>query len=174
MVWEYCRRIDHAGCGYYPRSTFVHVDARRLRTQWVDWSRPGRRARYGTLRGPANRRRRRRMPRPRVDQDLELEVRIVDASGSERLFEDRPGVELQDLDGAEGGGPLGELLAELSAQPDFVRAAALRFGGLAVVPLAMPDEHEDDEDEGAEDGAEGEALAEERDADEGPPAADDA
>lgn len=173
VVWEYCRRIDHAGCGYYPRSTFVHVDARRIRTQWVDWSRPGRRARYGTLRGPANRRRRRRMPRPRVDQDLELEVRIVDASGDVRVFEDRPGVELQDLDGAEGGlGALGELLAELSAQPGFVRQAALRFGGLAIVPLAIPDDHEDEDGEGEEDGDD--TVAEERESVTEPTGADDA
>lgn len=161
VVWEYCRRIDHAGCGYYPRSTFVHVDARRLRTQWVDWSRPGRRARYGTLRGPANRRRRRRMPRPRVDQDLELEVRIVDAGGAERAFVDRPGVEAHDMDGAEGDlGPVGELLAELSAQPYVIRSIALRFGGPSLMPLAgLADEPEPE----ALDGEEGddETLAEE-------------
>lgn len=77
-LWEYCRRINHAGCGYYPNSTFVHVDARRRRTQWVDWSRPGKRARYGTLRGPAGRKRRLRMPRPSVKEDLPLQVRMAD------------------------------------------------------------------------------------------------
>ncbi len=159
VVWEYCRRIDHAGCGYYPRSTFVHVDARRLRTQWVDWSRPGRRARYGTLNGPANRRRRRRMPRPRVDQDLELEVRIVDASGVERPFVDRPGVEAHDMDGAEGDlGPVGELLAELSSQPAAVRSIALRFGGPSLMPLAGLAEEPDPEEV---DEVDDEALAEE-------------
>lgn len=54
-LWEYCRTIDAVGCGLYPRSNFVHVDAREERTHWVDWSRPGRRPQYGTLRGPARR-----------------------------------------------------------------------------------------------------------------------
>lgn len=167
VVWEYCRRIDHAGCGYYPRSTFVHVDARRLRTQWVDWSGPGRRARYGTLNGPANRRRRRGMPRPRADQDLELEVRIVDASGAERVFVDRPGVEAHDIDGAEGDlGPMGELLAELSAQPEVVRSLALTFGGPSLVPLATMADDPDPEE--LEDEGDGEALAEDADADDDP------
>lgn len=174
VVWEYCRRIDHAGCGYYPRSTFVHVDARRLRTQWVDWSRPGRRARYGTLNGPANRRRRRHMARPRADQDLELEVRIVDASGAERSFVDRPDVELQDLDGAEGDlGPIGELFAELSSQPAVIRSVALRFGGLGLVPvgaLAEDGEALDDDEEPADD----EELAEEIEVEGDDPDRDDA
>ncbi len=81
-IWEFCRRLDHAGCGYYPRSTFVHVDARQRRTQWVDWSRPGRRARYGTLRGPTSLRRRRRMTRPRLAGDVPFRVPVVDADGN--------------------------------------------------------------------------------------------
>ena len=93
-VWEFCRRINHAGCGFYPRSTFVHVDARLSRTQWVDWSRPGQGARYGDLRGPTRRRRRLRMSRPRVEQDLPLAVRVI-AANEEREFVDSAG-----LDGA--------------------------------------------------------------------------
>ena len=88
-VWEVCRRYGHAGCGFYPRSTFVHVDARLRRTQWVDWSRPGQRPRYGTLRGPANRRRRRRMPRPRQRWDLPVEIVVLEADGSATDFVDR-------------------------------------------------------------------------------------
>ena len=49
QLWDYCRTLAHTGCGYYPRSTFVHVDVRDQAAQWVDWSRPGRRARYGNL-----------------------------------------------------------------------------------------------------------------------------
>jgi uncharacterized protein YcbK (DUF882 family)/LysM repeat protein len=51
-IWDYCRSLSHTGCGYYPRSTFVHVDVRGRAAQWVDWSRPGQRPRYGNLRGP--------------------------------------------------------------------------------------------------------------------------
>lgn len=104
-LWERCRRIGHAGCGYYPRSTFVHVDARRNRTQWVDWSRPGRRARYGTLRGPTrNRRRRRSMDRPRTTSDLPMVIQIVEPDGSVTSFDDthepEPESNLEEEDGA--------------------------------------------------------------------------
>jgi hypothetical protein len=58
-VWDFCRSLGHTGCGYYPRSTFTHVDVRDRSGQWVDWSRPGRRPRYGSLRGPYRRRIRR-------------------------------------------------------------------------------------------------------------------
>lgn len=92
-IWEACRHIDHTGCGFYPRSTFVHVDARLRRTQWVDWSRPGRRARYGTLRGPAGRRRRLRMSRPRVTSDVPLNITLVDAAGEVIVFEDSQAAE---------------------------------------------------------------------------------
>lgn len=78
-VWETCRRIRGTGCGYYPRSTFVHVDAREGRKQWVDWSGPGQRPRYGTLRGPA-RRGRRSIPFPAVAATVPAEVLVVDRS----------------------------------------------------------------------------------------------
>ncbi|MCB9596697.1 MAG: LysM peptidoglycan-binding domain-containing protein [Sandaracinaceae bacterium] len=48
-LWDYCRTLSSTGCGYYPRSTFVHVDVRAQAAQWVDWSRPGGRPRYGNL-----------------------------------------------------------------------------------------------------------------------------
>lgn len=48
-LWDYCRTLAETGCGYYPRSTFVHVDVRASTAQWVDWSTPGRRPRYGNL-----------------------------------------------------------------------------------------------------------------------------
>jgi LysM repeat protein len=50
-LWDYCLSLDKTGCGFYPRSVFVHVDVRDQSAQWVDWSRPGQRSRYGTLRG---------------------------------------------------------------------------------------------------------------------------
>jgi uncharacterized protein YcbK (DUF882 family)/LysM repeat protein len=51
-LWEYCRSLPHTGCGYYPRSVFVHMDVRGDSAVWVDWSRPGERPRYGSLSGP--------------------------------------------------------------------------------------------------------------------------
>ncbi|MCB9625917.1 MAG: LysM peptidoglycan-binding domain-containing protein [Sandaracinaceae bacterium] len=77
-VWEYCRTIDAVGCGFYPRSSFVHVDAREERTHWVDWSRPGRRPRYGTLRGPAPRGRRPFISMPDPTETLPIEVPVVE------------------------------------------------------------------------------------------------
>jgi LysM repeat protein len=38
---DYCRALPRTGCGYYPRSTFVHMDVRASSAYWVDWSRPG-------------------------------------------------------------------------------------------------------------------------------------
>lgn len=49
VLWDYCRTLGHTGCGFYPRSTFVHIDVRGRAAQWVDWSRPGRRPHYGNL-----------------------------------------------------------------------------------------------------------------------------
>lgn len=38
---DYCQRFDHSGCGYYPRSYFIHMDVRRVSARWTDWSLPG-------------------------------------------------------------------------------------------------------------------------------------
>jgi uncharacterized protein YcbK (DUF882 family) len=43
---DYLRSMDRVGVGYYPRSTFVHFDARDRSAYWVDWSRPGEAPRY--------------------------------------------------------------------------------------------------------------------------------
>ncbi|GAB4197563.1 MAG: hypothetical protein OHK0013_05860 [Sandaracinaceae bacterium] len=43
---DYARTFDRVGVGYYPRSTFVHVDVRERSAYWVDWSRPGEAPRY--------------------------------------------------------------------------------------------------------------------------------
>ena len=81
VVWEFCRSLRHTGCGFYPRSVFVHVDTREREATWVDWSAPGRRSRYGTLRGPARRRGRRprvgrRITRPNA---LPLNVQVIES-----------------------------------------------------------------------------------------------
>jgi uncharacterized protein YcbK (DUF882 family) len=38
---DFCRTFQNAGVGYYPNSTFVHLDARAGKAYWVDWSKPG-------------------------------------------------------------------------------------------------------------------------------------
>ncbi len=45
---DFCRTLSRTGCGYYPNSTFVHVDVRASSSYWVDWSRPGEAPRYRT------------------------------------------------------------------------------------------------------------------------------
>lgn len=47
VLRDYCRTIPQTGCGYYPRSVFVHMDVRDESATWVDWSRPGQRPQYG-------------------------------------------------------------------------------------------------------------------------------
>lgn len=45
----FCRTLPDTGCGYYPNSSFVHVDVRPPRTghvYWIDASGPGEPARY--------------------------------------------------------------------------------------------------------------------------------
>jgi uncharacterized protein YcbK (DUF882 family) len=45
-VRDFCRTLRNVGCGYYPNSTFVHLDVREAKAFWVDWSRPGELPRY--------------------------------------------------------------------------------------------------------------------------------
>jgi hypothetical protein len=48
-LFGFCRRLSDVGCGYYPNSSFVHVDIRPPGTGhvlWVDTARPGERSRY--------------------------------------------------------------------------------------------------------------------------------
>ncbi len=45
-VRDFCLTLSRVGVGYYPRSSFIHVDVRREATYWVDWSRPGEPALY--------------------------------------------------------------------------------------------------------------------------------
>jgi len=38
---DFCRTLRSAGCGYYPNSSFVHLDVRDTKAYWVDFSKPG-------------------------------------------------------------------------------------------------------------------------------------
>jgi uncharacterized protein YcbK (DUF882 family) len=41
VLRDYCLTLSKVGVGYYPRSSFIHVDIRSKAVYWVDWSRPG-------------------------------------------------------------------------------------------------------------------------------------
>jgi uncharacterized protein YcbK (DUF882 family) len=43
---DFCRTLRSAGCGYYPNSTFVHLDVRDTKAFWTDWSHPGEAPKY--------------------------------------------------------------------------------------------------------------------------------
>ena len=53
-LWEFCRTLRNAGCGYYPNSTFVHLDVRDTKTFWIDRSRPGEPPKYDAPDGSAD------------------------------------------------------------------------------------------------------------------------
>jgi uncharacterized protein YcbK (DUF882 family) len=38
---DFCLTLRNAGCGYYPNSSFVHLDVRSIKAYWVDLSHPG-------------------------------------------------------------------------------------------------------------------------------------
>jgi uncharacterized protein YcbK (DUF882 family) len=40
-VRDFCRTFRNAGVGYYPNSSFVHLDVRTGKTYWIDYSHPG-------------------------------------------------------------------------------------------------------------------------------------
>ncbi len=46
VLRDYCRTLHNVGVGYYPNSTFVHLDVRSSSSFWIDYSRPGEPPRY--------------------------------------------------------------------------------------------------------------------------------
>src|SRR5262249_43362229 len=46
VVRDFCRTLKNVGCGYYPNSTFVHMDVRETSAFWIDYSKPGEPPRY--------------------------------------------------------------------------------------------------------------------------------
>lgn len=47
VLRDYCRTLRDAGVGYYPNSTFVHLDVRTGKAYWVDYAGPGEAPQYG-------------------------------------------------------------------------------------------------------------------------------
>lgn len=48
VLRDYCRTLKNVGVGYYPNSTFVHLDVRTSPAYWIDYSRPGEPPRYNS------------------------------------------------------------------------------------------------------------------------------
>jgi hypothetical protein len=46
VVRDFCRTLKNVGCGYYPNSTFVHMDVREQAAFWIDYAKPGEPPRY--------------------------------------------------------------------------------------------------------------------------------
>jgi uncharacterized protein YcbK (DUF882 family) len=46
-LYKFCRKLKRAGCGYYPNSVFIHMDVRKTKGRWIDYSYPGQRPKYG-------------------------------------------------------------------------------------------------------------------------------
>lgn len=46
VLRDYCKTFHNVGVGYYPNSTFVHLDVRDTSATWIDFSRPGEPPRY--------------------------------------------------------------------------------------------------------------------------------
>lgn len=50
-IRDYCKTLPNVGVGYYPNSSFIHLDARETSTYWVDYSGPGEAPRYANGKG---------------------------------------------------------------------------------------------------------------------------
>jgi uncharacterized protein YcbK (DUF882 family) len=72
-VWEMCKRFKATGCGYYPKSGFVHMDVRDKNYAWIDVSGPGEKARYVRNETDAGKALAARAAADEVDRDTPLE-----------------------------------------------------------------------------------------------------
>lgn len=52
VLRDYCRTLPRVGCGYYPNSSFVHMDVRSVSAYWIDLAGPGQPPRYSYVGGP--------------------------------------------------------------------------------------------------------------------------
>jgi uncharacterized protein YcbK (DUF882 family) len=51
VVRDFCRTFRSSGVGYYPNSTFVHLDVRTGKAYWIDYSHPGEAPHYDSASG---------------------------------------------------------------------------------------------------------------------------
>jgi uncharacterized protein YcbK (DUF882 family) len=52
VLRDFCKTFPNAGVGYYPNSSFVHLDVRSGKAAWVDYAGPGEAPRYEGQRPP--------------------------------------------------------------------------------------------------------------------------
>jgi uncharacterized protein YcbK (DUF882 family) len=48
VLRDFCRTLHNVGVGYYPNSTFVHMDVRPTSAFWIDYSKPGEAPHYNS------------------------------------------------------------------------------------------------------------------------------
>ncbi|MBI4952732.1 MAG: DUF882 domain-containing protein [Myxococcales bacterium] len=53
VLRDYCMGFEKVGVGYYPNSSFVHLDVREVKVHWTDYSGPGQAPRYARSRRAA-------------------------------------------------------------------------------------------------------------------------
>lgn len=83
---DYCQTFSKVGVGYYPRSTFVHLDVRDKSATWTDSSRPGEAPRYQKKRrGRSTREDRAEQAQPSVDDQSSSEVDETPRSDEEEI-----------------------------------------------------------------------------------------
>lgn len=54
VLRDFCKSFRNAGVGYYPNSSFVHLDVRTGKAYWIDYSRPGEAPHYDSPGGQKN------------------------------------------------------------------------------------------------------------------------
>jgi uncharacterized protein YcbK (DUF882 family) len=115
-VRDYCRTLRDVGCGYYPNSTFVHMDVREKPSFWIDFSRPGEPPRYNA---------------PNLDAD----------EGTSDVGEEAhlsPAGEAGDQVPSGGGGAGGEGMTDAAPSAPAAPAQAASAATLTPAPAAAP------------------------------------
>ncbi len=51
---DFCHTLQGVGVGYYPNSTFIHLDVRSITTHWTDVSGPGQAPQYTSVTAPGS------------------------------------------------------------------------------------------------------------------------
>ena len=123
------QRFKNVGVGYYPNSSFVHLDVRKASAFWIDYSGPGENALYARdayqdlATGRADRWRRSVIPTSWADEDEDSASGVTAPDGD-------PAPEAPPAEGeeAEGGEAEGEAAGASGGGED---SAATAFGGFS-------------------------------------------